>query len=133
MGARKFGVLVDKVMQERGLTQARLAVLVGVLPDGRVLNETQVRRIREGQRRLDPDLIHRLVEVLGLDEGEAWHTAGLWPPDLDVDSYRRYRRHLAAVGATSHQRDPKNGRFSRRAGERRRRDRRHLWVVPPAA
>ena len=98
MGARTFGILVDKVMQERGLTQARLAVLVGVLPDGRVLNETQVRRIREGQRRLDPELIRRLVEVLGLDEGEAWHAAGMWPPGLSLAGYRQFRQHALAHG-----------------------------------
>lgn len=49
MGAREFGRLVDRAIHEHGMSQARLAVLVGELPDGKVLNETQVRRIREGE------------------------------------------------------------------------------------
>lgn len=91
MGAYELGRLVDRAMIDIGMSQARLAVLVGELPDGRVLNETQVRRIREGSRRLDHILVARLIEVLDLDPAEAWATAGLWPPDLDLDAYRRLR------------------------------------------
>jgi hypothetical protein len=36
-------------------------------------------------------LVQRLIELLDLDPAEAWATAGLWPPDLDVDGYRRHR------------------------------------------
>jgi hypothetical protein len=91
MGAHQFGRLVDRAMVDAGMSQARLAVLVGELPDGRVLNETQVRRIREGRRRLDHVLVARLTETLDLDPAEAWAAAGLWPPDLELSEYRRLR------------------------------------------
>ena len=91
MGAHQFGRLVDRAMIDGGMSQARLAVLVGELPDGRVLNETQVRRIREGSRRLDHTLVARLIEALVLDPAEAWAAAGLWPPDLELSEYRRLR------------------------------------------
>jgi hypothetical protein len=102
MGAHEFGRLIDRAMIDGHMSQARLAVLVGELPDGRVLNETQVRRIREGGRRLDGVLVARLIKVLDLDEAEAWATAGLWPPDLDLATYRELRKVSPLKPALAH-------------------------------
>jgi hypothetical protein len=88
MGAREFGHLVEQAMAKKEMSQARLAVLVGILPEGRVLNETQIRRIREGSRRLDEVLVSRLIGLLDLDPAEAWHAAGLWPQGLDPEDLR---------------------------------------------
>jgi hypothetical protein len=91
MGAHEFGQLVDRAIRDRGLSQARVGVLVGELPDGRILNEKAVERVREGGRRLDRMLVQRLIEALELDPAEAWAAAGLWPPDLELSEYRRLR------------------------------------------
>jgi hypothetical protein len=91
VGAAEFGRLVDGVIRDRGLSQARVGVIVGELPDGRILNEKAVERIREGGRRLDEVLVTRLIQALDLDPAEAWAAAGLWPPDLELDEYRRLR------------------------------------------
>jgi hypothetical protein len=89
VGAIEFGRLVDRAIHEHGMSQARLAVLVGELPDGKVLNETQVRRIREGGRRLDHVLVSRLIASLNLDPNEAWPAAGLAPPQLTPEHLRQ--------------------------------------------
>ena len=133
MEAQDFGQLVEAERLKRGWTRSKLAVAVGILDDGSALDATQIRRIIEGTRKLDQDTVKRIIDALSLPEEEAWHASGLWPPDLDVDSYRRFRHHLAAVGAVSDQHNPRSGRPYRRAGERRRRDRRHLRLVPAAA
>jgi transcriptional regulator with XRE-family HTH domain len=104
MGAREFGRLVEQAMAKKEMSQARLAVLVGLLPEGRVLNETQIRRIREGSRRLDEVLVSRLIALLDLDPAEAWHAAGLWPEGLDPEDLRdiselRAARLMAATRA----------------------------------
>lgn len=92
MGAHEFGRLVDAAMRERGWSQARVGVRVGELPSGKVLNEKAVERIREGGRHLDHTLVQRLIDVLELDPAEAWWTAGLWPPDLTAEEYRKLRK-----------------------------------------
>lgn len=120
MRAKAFGELVEHRMAELGISQNRLASRLGELSDGRVFDATQIRLLREGRRRLDHELVQRLIDALDLDADEAWHAAGLWPPDLDVEGYRRFRHQLAAVGATTDQPDPKNGRSWRHAGQRRR-------------
>src|SRR6266508_3390415 len=106
MGAREFGRLVDQAMTKQGMSQDRLAVLVGELPGGKVLNGKQVARIRVGERRLDPFLVGRLIDLLDLNAAEAWHAAGLWPPglapeDVRVISEQRGARQMAANRAAS--------------------------------
>jgi transcriptional regulator with XRE-family HTH domain len=134
MGAPEFGRLVDQRMQELDLSQARLAVLVGVLPDGRVLNETQVRRIREGERRLDEDLVARLVVALDLDPEPAWEASGLWPPGLTAEHLRRLRvvttRPEVPVLATAAGATPRRRRSDRpvRAQGKRTTDQSSLWA-----
>jgi transcriptional regulator with XRE-family HTH domain len=133
MGAQKFGQLVEAERLKRRWTRSKLAVAVGILEDGTALDATQIRRIIEGTRKLDQDTVQRIIEALDLDEEQAWFLSGLWPPDLDIDGYRAYRHHLAAVGAIAEQGNPRTGRSWRRAGDRRRRDRRHLRLVPSVA
>jgi hypothetical protein len=139
-----FAEMIDEGMKRKCWGYARLSVEIGVLPSGGIFNSTQIRRLRLGERRnLTRELVERLVQVLDLPEEEAWHAAGLWPPDLDIDAYRRYRHRLAVVGASSGQPKPTTGRFAgartswHRPGQRplpdrrrrERRDRRGLYVV----
>jgi hypothetical protein len=91
MGAAAFGRLVDQAMRDKGWGQGRVAVAIGVLPDGKVWDATRVGRLRAGKvRHLDRELVGRLVDVLDLDPAEAWEAAGLWPPDLKADDYRDF-------------------------------------------
>jgi hypothetical protein len=97
MGAVEFGELVARRMDQLGLSQNRVASRFGELPDGRGLDSTQVRLIKEGRRILDHAIVGRLIVVLEMDadpdlEAEAWHTAGLQPPWVDLDDYREIRR-----------------------------------------
>jgi hypothetical protein len=91
MGATEFGLVVDRAIRAKGLSQSDVGIDVGRLPDGRKLNEKAVERIRQGGRRIDHMLVARLIEVLDLDPAEAWAAAGLWPPDLELSEYRRLR------------------------------------------
>jgi transcriptional regulator with XRE-family HTH domain len=130
MGAPEFGRLVDQRMQQLDLSQARLAVLVGVLPDGRVLNETQVRRIREGERRLDEDLVSRLIAALDLDPPTAWHAAGLWPPGLTAEQLRTVTRPAVPALATAASATSRRRRSDRpvRVQGKRTTDQPSLWA-----
>ena len=99
MAAVAFGELVETAMRGLGMTQARLAYELARHTDGKyLLNETGIRRIREGRRQLDPELVGALVDVLELDPAQAWPAAGLWPPDLDVEGYRQFRHLASAAG-----------------------------------
>jgi hypothetical protein len=100
MGAREFGRLVSERMDHVGISQNRLASRLGELPDGRIFDATQIRLIREGKRRLDQELVRRLIDLLDLDPAEGWEASGLWPPDLDLESYRRFREAAAMTGRT---------------------------------
>lgn len=103
MSAQKFGNYVGRRMAELGISQNRLASRLGELSDGRVFDATQIRMIREGRRRLDEELVGKLVDLLQMDRAEAWFLAGLWPPDLDLATYRsmRERRKDRELEATS--------------------------------
>jgi len=139
MGAQEFGALVEAERRRKGWTRSKLAVMVGILDDGTALDATQIRRIVEGTRKLDQDTVRRIIQALDLPDEEAdaaWFASGLWPPGLSVEGYRRFK-HLAVVGASSDQPNPKNGRSWRPADrrfapDRRRRDRRGLRVISAA-
>ena len=92
MAAREFGQLIEAERLRRGWTRSKLAVAVGILDDGSALDATQIRRIVQGTRKLDQDIVRRLIEALDLDADLSWHAAGIWPPDLDVEGYRRFRQ-----------------------------------------
>jgi hypothetical protein len=91
MGAREFGQLVADRMDELEWSQNKVARRFGELPDGRGLDSTQVRLIKEGRRGLDHALVGRLIEVLGLDPLPAWEAAGLWPPGYSADDLSELR------------------------------------------
>ncbi len=133
-----FGALVAEAMRRKGWGDYHVSAAIGLLPGDKVINNTQIRRIRTGERQnLTRDLVERLVRVLDLDEEQAWFLSGLWPPDLSIDGYRRYRHRLAVVGASSDRPRPNTGRSWRPADrrfapDRRRRDRRGLRVISAA-
>jgi transcriptional regulator with XRE-family HTH domain len=93
MGAQEFGQLVEAERLKRRWTRSKLAVTVGILEDGTALDATQIRRIIEGTRKLNRDVIGRLIAALGLDPAEAWEaaleSADLKPPGLTVDMLRK--------------------------------------------
>jgi hypothetical protein len=99
MGAREFGLMVDHEMRERQIGASKLAARVGELPDGRVLDATGVRLIRQGRReKYDTELVVRIARAVGLDEDLACHIAGVEQPDFDLNTYRRLKL-LAAMPA----------------------------------
>ena len=108
MSLEQFGRLVAAGMARKGLGQGKLAVHIGVLPDGRTLDATQIRLILLGKRRsLDGVLVQRIAEVLGLDPAQAHHQAGTWPPELQPEdlpdlSERLATRRAAEARVASH-------------------------------
>jgi hypothetical protein len=129
VGARELGQLVDRLMRERGWSQSLLAYKLSD-PPHHIYNETQVRRIRLGQRHVDHVLVQRIIDVFELDQDDAldvWHTAGLWPPELTVDGLRRLRVE-AVVTASSGVRTAQSG--TQRKGSHTRG---HLRLVTIAA
>lgn len=125
--------MVEKAMTAKGWSQRRLGAELGVLSDGRIFDSTQVRYIIQGRRRYyDTELVQKLIEVLGLPEDQAWHLAGVWPADLSVEGYRKYRQLVTAPAMKDsperlRQRDTVVVALHER---RQRRDRRRLWVLP---
>lgn len=118
MGAQEFGQLVEAERQKRGWTRSKLAVSVGVLDDGSALDATQIRRIVEGTRKLNRDVIERLIDALGLDRAEAWEaaleSADLKPPGLTADMLRRL--HLVASDDSALAATSANGVIARKVG-----------------
>jgi len=107
MGAQEFGALIEAERLKRGWTRSKLAVMVGVLDDGSALDATQIRRIIDGTRKLDQDIVRRLIRALDLDPGDAWEAAlesmNLRPPGLTADMLRKLDANLLAVaGASKH-------------------------------
>ncbi len=131
-----FAQLIDDAARAAGLNDYQLSAAIGLLSGNRVYSPKQVSRLRRGQvRHPDREVVQRLIELLPIPEDQAWYAAGIWPPDLDLESYRRFR-HLAVVGASGDQPEPRSGRLWRPAGERRWADRRqrdrHLRLIPAA-
>jgi transcriptional regulator with XRE-family HTH domain len=144
----EFGQLIRAAMQDKGLSQGRVAVLVGLYDGDRYLDATQVRLLMNGTRKPTRGLVERLVEVLDLDPAEAWATAGITPPGFRADHFRK----LAFFGAHGEQgtgwyrASPghsvtlpvpdeldtliRRTRRDRRQRNRRQRNRRRLRLVP---
>jgi hypothetical protein len=95
VGAVEFGQLVTRRMKELGYSQNKVGRRFGELPDGRGLDSSGVRMIKDGKRILDHALVGRLIVVLEMDtdpdlEAEAWFTAGLQPPGVSLADYRKF-------------------------------------------
>lgn len=120
MGAAEFGRLMGRAMAEQGISQNRLASRLGELPDGRIFDATQIRLIREGRRRLDRELVQRLIELLNIDWAEGWATSGLLPPGVTADHLRKLDLVAAGAKAVS----PGRPRAVTQLPDRRQRDRR---------
>jgi hypothetical protein len=84
--------------------------LVKRLPDDRNLDATAVRGWRECWRRIHLDELELTIERLELDRGKVYRALRIWPPDLTLEGYERYRTKAAANG---------NRRTGRRGGQQR--------------
>jgi transcriptional regulator with XRE-family HTH domain len=91
MGQVEFGKLVSQRMDQVGISQRRLASRLGELSDGSLFDSTSIRTIREGQRRLNHELVNRLIEILSMDPDEAWAASGLLPPGVTAEELRQLR------------------------------------------
>jgi transcriptional regulator with XRE-family HTH domain len=89
MQAQEFGQLIEAERLRRGWTRSKLAVAVGILDDGSALDATQVRRIIEGTRKLDPEVVERLTAALHLDPSEAFAAAQVLPHGFKADHFRK--------------------------------------------
>jgi transcriptional regulator with XRE-family HTH domain len=101
MAAPEFGDYLDEARRRRGWSLARVAIEIGVLSDERVFNETQVKRLLEGRRLLDAEIVQRAIEALDLDPPTAWEKAGLWPPGLTAEQLRTVTRPAVPALATA--------------------------------
>lgn len=101
MGRREFGQMIETARMARGWTRSKLAAGIGILPDGSALDATQVRRLVEGGRVLDPDLIYRLINLLELDPAEAWEASGVLPPDMTAEDLRAIWERAATRAVTA--------------------------------
>lgn len=91
MPRNKLGPLVKAAREARGWGRGKLASHIGVLEDGRTFDARGVINMEDGARRWDTMLVTRLVQVLApeLDPADAYFAAGVWPPDLGIDGYRK--------------------------------------------
>lgn len=104
MDAKGFGEYFKRKTFDRGMSQAYIGVRIGEWPPGsqKALNETGVRRIFEGGRKLDETFMWHLIRTFGLDVDEAWAAARVLPEgegdhDSAVAAVKQYRkRHQSA-------------------------------------
>lgn len=98
MGAQEFGEYFRRETKDKGMSASTVGGKIGPWPPAseNYLNDTGVRRIYEGGRRLTHDFVQHLIDTFGLDPAEAWSAAGLWPPDLTADDYRAVKGHRSA-------------------------------------
>lgn len=101
---RTFAEMVDQAAGELGLNDYQLSAAIGLMPGNRVCSPKQVSRIRKGEQvNYRPELVERLIAVLGLDPAEAWAASGVLPPEVTAEDLRaiwerRAARQLTAVG-----------------------------------
>ena len=101
MGAQEYGALCKRHAEELGISQSRLAsrlmrVFALEEDEERTYDATTVRLIYDGRRKIDDKLFEKLNQILDIDRDEAEHTLGIWPSELDLDGYRRYKQFLSA-------------------------------------
>lgn len=76
MERNNLGPMVDAAMRQQRIGDAKLSVLIGLSPAGRVYDRKQVTRLRRGEVRYVPGwLLDRVIEVLGLQPLEAYRAA----------------------------------------------------------
>jgi len=119
MAAPEFGDYLDEARRRRGWSLARVAIEIGVLSDERVFNETQVKRLIEGRRLLDAEIVQRSIDALGLDPPTAWEKAGLWPPGLTAEVLRKVTRPATPALATAASATSRRRRSDRQVPTRR--------------
>ena len=91
-GTASFGELLRRKLVEHDLSQSELARwLIRHLPDDYYFDATAVRLMLAGKRRIDARVLELLCQRLGIDLAEAYQALGIWPPDLTIEGYRRYR------------------------------------------
>jgi transcriptional regulator with XRE-family HTH domain len=114
MGRKEFGQMIEAARLDRGWTRSKLAAGIGILPDGSALDATQVRRLVEGGRVLDPDLIRQLIKLLDLDPARAWEASGLLPPEMTAEDLRAIweRQATRAMTAASRVASRRGGRVA---------------------
>jgi hypothetical protein len=134
-----FAELVDEAARDLSLNDYQLSAAIGLLSGNRVYSPKQVNRLRAGQvKHPEPEVVERLIRILRLDPAEAFAAARVLPRGFNADHFRRLEFFTRVeVGAASVQGNPNSGRFQdfpawRRGSDRRRRDRRHLHLVPQA-
>ncbi len=80
--------LVDEAMKRKGYGYNRLSVEIGIL-DGRIVQPTQLRRLRLGQWRNPPQVVvQRLIEILDMPWVETWWASGQIPPGMDFETFK---------------------------------------------
>jgi transcriptional regulator with XRE-family HTH domain len=119
MAAPEFGDYLEEARRRRGWSLARVAIEIGVLSDERVFNETQVKRLLEGRRLLDAEIVQRSIEALDLDPPTAWEKAGLWPPGLTAEQLRKVTRPAVPALATAASATSRRRRTDRQVAARR--------------
>lgn len=98
-----FGRLMRTGMTHKNITQRRLGRMLSVDPDGPIFDATTIRMLQHGERRLTPELVATLIDVLELDWAEAWVASGLMPPEVTAEELRKIdpkRRHRGNPGLT---------------------------------
>ena len=91
-GTITFGELIRRKLAEHELSQSELARwLIRHLPEDYYFDATAVRLMLVGKRRLDEPVLELLCQRLGIDRAEAYKALGIWPPDLTIEGYRRFR------------------------------------------
>jgi transcriptional regulator with XRE-family HTH domain len=93
----KLAELIEGGMRRKGWSLNRLSVEVGVLPSGRIVAPSQIRRLRLGEQQdISKELLDRLIELLDLDADEAYEAADRWPLGVDSRMLQDLREKMTA-------------------------------------
>lgn len=87
-----FGQLMRDGMHRRSISQTRLGWRISDKnPDAPGFDASAVRMMMSGQRRLDHELVAKIIEALDLDWAEAWARSGLLPPEVTAADLAKLR------------------------------------------
>ncbi len=125
--SERFGRMVDEAAVAQGLKNYQLQVMIGLYGNQQVFSAKQLDRVRKGQYRfVPPEVVGRLIALLGLPADDAWEAA-MEPLKEELESYRRFRTAVSQV-AVAGGRALKHQLGNRRPADRRRADRRRRPV-----